>query len=374
MANESRPVVLVVDDHPDDGRPEMDEWRRVFSVTICHPQDVRQDHLVAADVIVVDYVIENWDERERASSIALRPINGLALTAVLRQQTESIESRLRAFVLRSGHLAKLSGGFPPQPRGHILAAAHDLEWAVPKGERATDIVRQIDSLALAVRLLPGKWPVDDFEATRGLVERLLALPNSVRWSGQAWNDIQNAHAPIHSPLDDLTQSRVFLRWLLHRIFPYPCFLWDSERLALRLRVRHQSLQRNLEGLRAALAESEYSGCLKNFLGLRWWRSGIEALLWDLTKGEPTNPDATREALNKKFGVELQPLTLKNPVICFDENIQPLAEPCDADGSVRIEPDDWPAFADQAWTSRKLAKEHPSLGALVPQPDREYLET
>ena len=71
---------------------------------------------------------------------------------------------------------------------------------------------------------------------------------------------------------------------------------------------------------------------------------------------------------------LEPTASPQPVVCVDENYQPLSEACDSTEVVRIQPDDWPPYADLAWTTITLARENPRLSALVLEQDREFIES
>jgi len=42
-------------------------------------------------------------------------------------------------------------------------------------------------------------------------------------------------------------------------------------------------------------------------------------------------------------------------------------------SVRIRPDDWPSYADQAWTTIEMAKNEPKLRAIVIREDVELVK-
>ena len=161
---------------------------------------------------------------------------------------------------------------------------------------------------------------------------------------------------------------LFVRWILHRILPYPCFLFDTHHLAVRLRVTHASLLSAISGgLAAWLEPAAYRGVLDNFLGPRWWRAGVESLLWDLGGGS-----MAAKRLHAKLAdvarVSLELLSASEPVVCIDQNFAPLAEPCAGNDVVRIVPDDWPLFAGQAWTTVSLAREHPRLAAIVAETD------
>lgn len=154
--------------------------------------------------------------------------------------------------------------------------------------------------------------------------------------------------------------------------PYPCFLFDTHHLAVRLRVTHRSLIAALDtGLGKLLEPAAYRGVLADFLGARWWRAGVESLLWEL--GGSMAAKRLHLRLADIAGVSVEPLTISEPVVCIDENYAALDEPFGGDDVVRIMPDDWPSYAGQAWTTVALAHEHPRLAAIVTESDLTRLQ-
>ena len=63
----------------------------------------------------------------------------------------------------------------------------------------------------------------------------------------------------------------------------------------------------------------------------------------------------------------------NPIVCVDENFEPIGDFFKRGVCVRIRPDDWPAFADQAWTAIETAVSDAGLRAIVVNEDRERLD-
>jgi len=166
-----------------------------------------------------------------------------------------------------------------------------------------------------------------------------------------------------------------LRWMLHRILPYPCFLLDHIRVAARLRITPASFLRALgseTSLSKAIRECEYTGIAAQFLGNRWWRSGIESILWDLTGGAPFDGAALREVLSRASEQLIEPSQQSDPIVCVDQNYRPLEAFSDISSSVRLMLDDWPSFADQPWTTIQAAKQHPELLAAVVEQDIDKL--
>jgi hypothetical protein len=365
VARKGRPTILLLDDSP--GAQGLLALRLKSSMNVfnLHPQKLKLSHLLQADVVLVDLALEEWKERDE-QPLALQPRSGLALCALLRDHVEAEDSKsVKAFAIHSAKLPRYA--VSPDAREHVFARLNALEWAFPKGiqQDRPPISLQISSLASAVRMLPRTWPTGGATRTKRVVSRLLRVPPDVRWVGRALRDIETCHPPTHE-LSELSHGIAFLRWVLHRILPYPCFLLDINYLAARLRVTKESLHRAIQKdatLRRLLKSVEYDGILADFLGRRWWRAGVEALLWSRTKGASFDSKAVRSGLASRPAL-LIPVNVDEPVVCLDASFQPFAHVGDAKNALRIQPDDWPPYADQAWTTKEAAEEHPSLRALV----------
>jgi len=373
----AKPRVLVVDDEPDKQRGFGMSLGRLVAVEVLHPDEVEQSHLGAADLVLIDFRLEEWPKRDAQSAVALKPGTGLALAAVLRSHIrDSQDHPPTAFALRSSYLGDLSAPFPPESREHVIAGANNLEWAFTKQQPRTGprLDDQVASLAGAVRRLPNSWPSDTPIRRHETVRELLALPGKSVWGAKAWQDIEGCHPPVHE-LSRRSHGLAFLRWLLHRIMPYPCFLLDTHRLASRLRVSPRSLRSNLgggSGLRRVLGRLQYKGVLEDFLGARWWRAGVDSWLWQITGGNPFDVDEIHKALSSIGGAGLERSAVAEPVVCVDEKHVLLGTFSEADKAVRIQPDHWPVYAEQAWTTIELAREHSRLRAIVMAQDRERL--
>lgn len=368
MPASTRPNVLIIDDHADDERAKLRTFEPDVAWNVRHPNDMDEADLQDAAVVVIDYVLDDWPDRDATPTIALRPLDGLALAAVLRSHAERLAASPTAFVLRSAHLRRLSSGFPPEGRVHVIAQQHNLEWVLDKNDSFDQQTAQILNLSAAVESLPEDWPSDDPNAMRQIVESWLALPDE-RWRELAWQDIEDCHSPWQQIVERNDGLR-FVRWFAQRILPYPCFLWTTGRLAARLRATHESL---LDGLSKGLADSfkpaQYVGQLSNFLGLRWWCSGCEAILWDMTEGNSFDVERTRDLLNRYCDNALVRSSAAEPVLCIDDDFNVGAKVCDLSNAVRVQPDDWPPYAEQAWAPLELAQNHGRLRACVIQMDR-----
>ena len=89
--------------------------------------------------------------------------------------------------------------------------------------------------------------------------------------------------------------------------------------------------------------------LSDFLGQRWWRAGVEHLIWTWTDGDPFNGAVIQKAVTKRISSALDEVTLNRPVVCVDaRTFRPTDHFVDAVDAVEVKPDDWPSFAEQAW--------------------------
>jgi hypothetical protein len=377
VSDQRAPKVLVIDDDPESQRAVFRSTTGVEATfEVVHPDDVDAEMLDNADLVLVDYLLEHWPARDKLPQIGLKPANGVALAAVLREQANRID-RPTGFAIHTGKPDELWLS-PAEPRRHLIARSYNLEWVFLKSN-PTDVIRHATILASAIRSLPQRWPGDDHERALQVVKGLLGLApwsgeeTEPAWLGPALTEVENCRPPL-TELSERNHGLVFLRWLLHRILPYPCFLLDTHRLAARLRISHTSLQQALAtGLGEFLLPCCYRGALAGFLGERWWRAGVEDLLWSLTDEVTVPPNILRAKLSAKTGAELAPSVTDSPIVCVDENYQALPEACPADVVVRIQPDDWPLYASQAWTTVELARQHARLRAVVVAEDREKVD-
>jgi hypothetical protein len=377
MTKLRKPTVLIVDDHEDQSalKEQLNSTGRVLA-TLLHPNDVGVGDLQETDLLLIDYQLNNWPERDALAQISLTPPDGLALASVLRRRmyVEEKESPT-AIAILTGNIDKLARPLPPEHREHILAHINNLEWVFPKASQGDEssLASRIIELACGVASLPAQW---ETENTGSELYKLLAVDSKSVGSEIIAEEVEACVPPIHE-LSEWNHGLAVLRWLLHRILPYPCFLWDTYQLAARLTLDHKALLEALtkhKPLRSVLEDSLYKGILNNFLGPRWWRSRVEYLLWEITEGQSSDPNAVRQRFFAQIGLEIpasEPAV--DPIVCINTNYQPLERFYSIQESVRIRPDDWPAFADQPWTTLELARSEPKLSSLVLLEDRDKLQ-
>jgi hypothetical protein len=337
-----------------------------------------------ADLVVVDYFLTDWPERDGSPSVARAPQNGLAAAASMRSVLlPTLEERLPdapvpppvAFALWSGNLPQAAFNLPDVVLPHVFSRENNLEWAFRRDELLFgDAGAQVALLAQAVRGLPDTWSRGAAQAEEQLLALLgldTAQESTELWRSDARRNVLDCRPPLHE-LSERSHGLALLRWLLHRIFPYPCFLLDDLQLRARLRVDA------LEGgpvagqeLLQALSPYCYTGTLAGFRSRRWWRAGVEDWLYRETDGRSGSPRDVAE-LARRHGAVATTEWLR-PVVVISGSLARSTDLAEVEDTVRVRPDDWPVFADDAFARLEEAREDPGLRALVDPADRPLLE-
>ena len=381
---QDQPTILIIDDmlsHADGLAAELaDEPLRVLTTT---PDDIDLGLVESAQLIVVDHRIDDWPQRDGVANPGLRPMNGLALIEVLRSHiTESGgDGPLPSpgFVLWSADrraFPEVELQYGDQP-DHLVARLTNTDWFVLKGnESRGNRPRTLAALAQGFAALPTTWPTESEAAFYGL----LALGEEEPWELNAREDVTRCFPPLHGDLAQVGRRRgnatPFVRWLLHRVLPYPTCLWPLQYVAGHLRVEVAVLRALVEEGGTALAEEltkvRYGGVFSSLLGDRWWRSGVTDLLWRLTDGNPfsaaTVNRAVMEAANLSHG-----LISGVPVVpVLDERFDLNDDLLPVDEVVRVQLDEWPSYASLPAISVALTEEAPHLRNYVFTDDQHRL--
>lgn len=360
------PSILIVDDDDEAQTAAVSSIiNRGIHASALHPEQVSAADVRESDLVLVDYNLKDWPERDQ-SAAARRPVTGISLLAVLRDLLSVSSDRPVGFALNTTRFGDLPTVLPRPVTKHALARANNFEWVFDKSDRSD--LASICSLAHACRALPDDWP-DAWEETsvRASLGQLVRLPEAT-WSDAAVDHMLRCRPPIHE-LSRSTDGLALLRWLLQRILPYPCFLMGRERLAVRLglplatvdALASSSFRSNLA---QALAPAVYEGVLADFAGRRWWAAGIEAILWDATSGRSFEPKSLREYVESFTDEPLAGPVPSFPVLAVDEEYEYLPHPVEIGDAIRIQPDDWPPYADEAWTQRDLIENSDRLRRLA----------
>jgi len=352
--DDTRYKILFVDDDSDSPQARLRELFEGTSarVDILHPEDVLDENLAISDVIIVDYFLTDWDERDEVESAARSPRDGLAVVASLRSRllpklgqrsSTRFPDRAVAFALWSSNLAEATFGLPSYVLPQVFSRENNLEWAFNRSDiLAPEGVAKILALADATVRLATIWEPEDSRQPADQLRKSLALAET-RWSDEAWNDVLNCRPPLNE-LGERTKGMAVARWLLHRVLPYPTFLMDE--CELRIRLRAQSLGNDGSPLREALYASRYQGVMESFAGTRWWRAAVEDWLYEATEGDSSNPEAL-EALSESIGYEFAK-DWRRPVAVIDHDLRRSDLVQELDDVLRVRPDDWPVYADPAY--------------------------
>ena len=370
------PVILVVDDKPDDLRSPLKLALESHArVTVRHPSDIELSDLTKAHLVLMDYRLDDWEERD-GQTVAFNVRTGMALAAVLREAAdEETPGRLTAIALHTGHLADASGRIRRPHSSHVVARLNNLEWVFEKSdnELGPELYRPVGQLAHAAQRLQGDWPADS-SASEARTRELLNPDDEAEWSARAWREVRECQPPVYE-LGGGPHGVLFLRWLLHQILPYPCFLWSVDWVAARLRIPVKDFERLMASdcdLARDLEQLKYTGILAGFLGDRWWRPAIEDYAWELGGESAGRPGEFEDRLGEKAREDLELVAPRDPVVCLDRDFQPrgVASPQDA---VRVRPDYWPPFADAAWMTVDGVSGDPELRAMVAPLDQYRVE-
>jgi len=385
---DAKPHVLFVDDNEQADPAQLSAMLLEYGVDarLRHPESTIKTDLDWANLIVIDYFLTYWPERDETESVARKPYDGLSAAASMRSALlpslaerlpGEVPARSVAFALWSSNLKEATFDLPEVVLPHVFSRDNNLEWAFRRSDLLDDLgIKQIALLAQAATRLPGQWPSRPSDAERQMMVMLGLIPefgskeqvqDGNFWRDDARDDVLNCRPPIHE-LSERSHGLALLRWLLHRIFPYPCFLLDEQQLCARLRVDA------LEGgtasgpsLLETLSPYQYIGTLAGFGGNRWWRSGVEDWLFNQTGGQPGSPIAVAEVAIRHGAAANR--TWLRPVIVLNGDLARSTEFAEVDRTVRVRPDDWPVFADDAFALQDLAREDPTLRALVQPADR-----
>lgn len=363
-----RPRLLIIDD--DDSQAATAELLADYGIDAQHvqPGDLTAQQVRDADLIIVDEFLEEWAERDAASaSPGLNVRDGVALAAVLRAELENRgpsdhdDPRYSptAIVLRTGHLARLAWGLPKAIWPIAVAGRYDLEWVLSKSDSS---VRDIAEIAHASASLPKTWEPTHLDSQM----RWLSLQD-VAWAPEALSQIEQCRPPW-STLAATSSGRVWLAWFLQRILPFPTFLIDDARAASYLGLGASGLDLLLEGpISADLKKAQYTGQLSELSGRRWWRAGIHEIQSRL---RASGNFSAGELVEQAHGGPLPKLDVATPVFTIDSDYNVAPQPIEVVDAVRLQPDEWPAYADDPWIAIADVDDEPDLRKLIVLDDRD----
>ena len=383
-APEELNTILVVDDRAEPALA-LPFKQRGAVVLVRDPGEVDIDDLEQADLVLADYVLDDWlpngaaaaqpGDADRPDRAPVHwPRNGLAMVSVFRERIAAgPHGRYTSFAIHTGALGDLAmRSRVPSKLPHLISRLGDLEWVFEKDDR--NKAEQVVQLASATRELNKRWPAADQDADgyAKAAHELLSLPTDLPWADRARDDLILCRAPLSGRAGD-ADGIVFLRWLLHEILPYPTFLLPPEWVATRLGVSRQDLDSIVRGdtpLARDLEKFRYEGIAKGFQGPRWWSAGLEDYLWNLrsTSGNGGLSDTLATLADGKASVDIR----GDRVVCIDGDFRPETAAIPIEEAVRLVPDMWPAYASPVHARISLAQEDAAVRHSVHPLDRDKL--
>jgi len=373
----ARPAVLIVDDDAksSDHRLVDELNNRGTTARLVHPAELTQELLEGVLVVAADHYLETWGQRDLAPT-GQQVMDGIALCSVIRSVIEPAEDTRHsvqqvAYVVRTNKLELLRGSIPAKMSQHLLAAHFGLDWVHSKvndneGQLEAD---RLSALARAVKSLPGDWHAVAPSESEQLAQ-WLGLAGAP-FEAAALQQIEDCHPTAHR-LAQQTSGSGFLRWFLHRVLPYPTFLVGDVRAALALGMTLEAFEALVESESDAAPDilaGEYVGHLRSFFGRRWWVAGLEAVAVQI-RADQSRLSTAIEAIGLDPGIHMH--ASRGLVVVLDGSLEPSGVPVPVGEAVRIQPDSWPSFADDAWTTIDAAVADPELRAIVVAADRERL--
>jgi hypothetical protein len=297
-------------------------------------------------------------------------INGEALAPVVL--FTNLDEAFKNEVPAVGASVPLNGTFVN--REFRLAPALDVEWVQHKGEENTkERIAELARASVQLKEIGG----DDGMSLKD-IEAALELEEDVVWADRAREELRNARPPVTQVEEDGSThfggpSQV-IRWMCHRALPYPgLFLSDLYTAwALGLTIEDFTAITNLTPdttpWLSDLWSAEYCGPLNEFLGRRWWRAGVDHVVWTLDQESSKQKDRlaalTILAPGVKFGEMRSPST--HVVTWTPDFIEDKIESIDQ--AVQLRVPGWPAEALDPWIAKADIQNDEVLKAMIESAD------
>ncbi len=308
-----------------------------------HPNEVSVQQLFKSDLVLIDYKINDWTAHLDCDVEIIIPADGLTLAHNIRRILAALPDKTPpAVALITNEYASAANPLPRTTQPYTLARLNGIEWVFRKEEQ---LGAQVESLARACS--PKLYSVLEGATTEERLEMLTSYLGIESESDK--DDLVEDVAFCAPPIHDLLRwgdGISVLRWLLHRILPYPTMLVADTYIATRA-------QCNLAQLRAGLKANDnptfrsaaYLGPGAALFSDRFWRSKLERLFSDHCPDGSTK--AIRRFLADTLDIDLDPCEEQSVELTslergYGYDIGPLR---DCTGA---QIDDWPPYASSPW--------------------------
>jgi hypothetical protein len=285
------------------------------------PGDVADDDSISfalqdARIVLMDYELHD------VNSASTAPLDGLELlerfrARIRRHHAEGASVPLLTIYSHQIHrLAEQLGECPVVP--YMLARRANVDWVFDKGEPPAGS----DPLADQIGEMLRAFDINMGGSAAGVERQLatfLALPGESDWRELALEELLDLRPPLQKDLSPPGARVRLMKWLLQDALPFPgCFV-DLDTVSLRFRVKPMDLAAAIERnpgsqLARRLDGVRYRGPLASFFLPRYWKAGVDFIVWNMTEGRsPANPVVGRSRFAEKtewlyLGLSVRPVS------------------------------------------------------------------
>jgi hypothetical protein len=292
-------------------------------------------------------------------------IEGRALAPIVlfTNEDEAFKNEIPAV----GAAAPLNGTFVG--REYRLAPALDVEWVQHKGEDNTKCrIEQLARASVAALLAEG-----DDGASLEEIETFLRLPNGTVWANRAKEELRSARPPVDQKEERTAEQprgpSHIIRWMCHRALPYPGMLLSDIYAAWALGISIEAF-RSMAALRPDtgwlkdLTAAQYAGPLNNFLGRRWWRAGIDNLVWTLDQETSKQQSRAKAYDLLALGAQIGEMRSSSTHVVTWTPEFTECRILSMDEAVQLRPPGWPAEALDPWLAKADLENDEALEAMI----------
>jgi hypothetical protein len=372
-------LVLAIDDAEEDLKPLIPDE---FETIVIHPDDEKLSDKLAEHIDRASLVLLDQKFNDDPQPLSIKAADGASFVAHLRSWSRLEGKALPPLVLLTnqddafknevpsvGAALPLGGTFVG--REFRIAPALDVEWVQHKPQNDTsDRIRELVSAFAAAKHAAGTDGVSLDE-----LKDLLGLPEDKLWTEQAKEELRNARPPVsqkENPGPEPCGPPQIIRWLCHRALPFPGMFLSDLYAAWTLGLSLEAFK-DLAAVATDssgtdwlkdLDDAEYYGPLSEFIGRRWWKSGIDYLAWQLD----TETDKKKErkvawgALAPGFEIGDLRSPSTHVVVWTPDLIE--NEILAIDAAAQLHPPGWPAEALEPWISKTDLDSDAVLKAMI----------
>jgi hypothetical protein len=374
----SKHLILAIDDVEEEVMPNIPG--EPFYVRVIDPNDADLPKKLSGVIASATLILLDQKFNAGPTPLSLMASDGASFVSHLRSWARMDGKSLAPIVLFTnedeafkneitaiGAAIPLNGTFVD--REFQLAPALDVEWIQHKGEN--DAKSRIEDLAYA------SLDAQEVAGTNGIsleqIECLLEVPSESAWTDRAREELRGARPPV-SHKDEEGAKRLcgpaqFIRWMCHRALPFPGMFFSDLYAAWALGLSIDAFRSIIELNPTTpwlqdLAASEYGGPLYEFLGRRWWRAGIDHLVWTLDQESSKQQDRQNAFRVLVPHVEVGEIRSSSTHVVTWTPTFVESEIISIDDAVQLHPPGWPAEALDPWLSRADTEGDKVLQAMV----------